>query len=72
MKVYITFGQCHTHRCNNQTFDCNSVAVIHCENYSAGRELAFLFFDDGKFHNCTEEIPKMEYFPRGLIEANND
>lgn len=72
MKVYITFGQIHTHRVNGTTFDCDSVAVIHAENKLEGRKKAFEFFGDKWHESYTEEIWKdslLEYFPRGLIEV---
>ena len=71
MKVYITFGQVHTHRVNGKTFDCDSVAVIEAESYAAGRARAFELFED-KWHQCLESAPKMEYFPRGLINVERN
>lgn len=75
-KVYITFGQIHTHKCGKYTLDRNCVAVINCSNYEEGQEKAFDWFD-GKFHNCYDEEyfnknenDIMKYYPRGLIEVN--
>ena len=71
MRVLITFGQGHAHRVNGQTLNKDCVAVIECNNYEHGRELAFEYFN-GVFHNCYEEgkEPKdlMKYFPRGKIQ----
>lgn len=75
-KVYITFGQIHTHSINGKTLDKDSIAVIKCENYKEGREFAFKYFN-GVFHNCysEEEFSSkrdeiLMYYPRGLIEVN--
>jgi hypothetical protein len=69
MKIYITFGQNHVHRVNNQTLDCDSVASIEAENESEGRKRAFELFGN-KF--CTSyktlESVHLEYYPRGIIE----
>lgn len=73
MEVIVTFGQSHTHRVNNRTFDCNCVAVIKCDDYEQGRKLAFTYFND-KWHQC---VPRdkwnkehMIYFPRGYMGVN--
>lgn len=75
-KVYLTFGQVHTHSVNGKTFDKDCIAVIKCIDYNEGRKLAFEYFD-GIFHNCYsaeewkdqgDEI--IQYFPRGLMEVN--
>ena len=70
MKIYVTFGQVHTHSVNGKTFDKDCVAVIHAPTHEEGREVAFELFDN-KF--CTthdnEESVNLEYYPRGLIEV---
>jgi hypothetical protein len=72
-KTYITFGQDHTHRVNNQTFDKNCVAVIESDNAVTGRAKAFELFG----HEWSMEYPEkywddksLEWFPRGCIKAN--
>ncbi len=73
MKLYITFGQDHTHRANNQTFDKDSVAEIECESWVNGRNIAFDLFGD-KFATSYDEdqITErfMSHFPRGILKAN--
>lgn len=72
-KTYITFGQGHAHRVNNETFDCNSVAVIECENASDGRAKAFEYFGPKfcfEYHEDQFDHSSMRFFPRGLINAN--
>lgn len=72
-KVYVSFGQIHTHSINGKTLDKDSIAVIRCESYKEGRELAFKWFK-GLFHNCWSEEEFNDkilmYFPRGCIEVN--
>lgn len=68
-KIYITFGQVHTHRVNNQTFDCDCVAVIHCNDHGHGREIAFEHFGP-KFAFSYDDPPNMYYFPRGIMNVN--
>lgn len=70
-KIYITFGQVHAHRVNNQTFDKDSVAAITCEDHEDGRRIANELFGD-KFCFSYDEMPpkKLAYFPRGIIDAN--
>lgn len=70
MKIYITFGQIHTHSINGKTFDRNCVALIEAEDHNAGRKIAFEHFSD-KWHQSLEDKDItdefMSYFPRGLI-----
>lgn len=71
MKIYISFGQNHTHRVNGKTFDCDSLAEIDCTDRKEGRARAMELFDgkfftdypDDKIHD--EEF--MSFFPRGII-----
>jgi hypothetical protein len=73
MKTYVTFGQCHAHRVNNQTFDKDCVAVIKAPTADEGREIAFELFK-GKFFTTYGEsefdMTSMRYYPRGFINAN--
>jgi len=70
----ITFGQEHTHRCNNQTFDKDCVVVIKGVNHAEARETAFDLFGT-KFATSYEEKyfdegGLIKYFPRGKMKAN--
>jgi len=73
MKTYITFGQVHAHSVNGKTFDKDCVAVINAEDAHKGRALAFEWFA-GEFHRSFSDddwnSDVLQYFPRGLIEAN--
>jgi len=71
MKVYITFGQVHTHSVNGKTFDKDCIGVINCKDEEQGREIAMDVFG-GVFHQCLTEANSefMQYFPRGFIELN--
>ena len=66
MKVYITFGQVHTHSVNGKTLDKDSVAIIEADSIGDGREKAMEMFD-GVFHRALGKAPDMSYFPRGFI-----
>lgn len=72
MKLYITFGQSHTHSVNGITLDKNIVACINGKDYEDCRNKAFEFFDGVFATSYTwEEIEKsMHYFPRGIVEIN--
>ena len=71
MKVYITFGQVHTHSVNGKTFDKDCVAVINCITYDEGSKLILEYFDN-KFCMAYEEAywneDDIKYYPRGYIE----
>lgn len=41
MKIYITFGQCHTHRVAGITFNIDCIAEIECSTHAEGRKTAF-------------------------------
>ena len=72
MKTYVTFGQDHTHRVNGKTFDCDCVAVIHCDNAEDGRNKAFEYFGRKFCFEYPEEHfnhSSMYHYPRGLIEV---
>jgi len=72
-KIYITFGQGHTHRVNNKTFDCDCVAVINAIDEEAGRTRAHELFGPQWSTSYTEEMfikgDFMKYFPRGEMEV---
>lgn len=73
MKLYITFGQSHTHRVNNVTFDKDLVAIIKCDNYHHGREIARELFNNVYATSYTEDQVDekfMSHFPRGATPAN--
>jgi len=70
-KLYITFGQIHTHSVNGKTFDKGSVALVNCKDYTDGRRRAFEYFDD-KWAFAYQGKPDMSFFPRGVIEVNPD
>lgn len=68
MNIYITFGQVHTHRVNNQTFDCNSVALIVANTHEEGRQRAVEAFGLKFCRSFTElEEVSMSFYPRGVI-----
>lgn len=67
MKFYITFGQIHVHSINGKTLDKNCVAEIEADNKSEAREKANNYFNK-IYHNLTEEIPDMSFYPRGIIK----
>jgi len=63
--IYITFGQCHTHRVNGYTFDKDCVALIR------DRDRAFELFGD-KWAFEYEKEPDMLFYPRGIREVESD
>lgn len=69
-RTYVTFGQSHTHRVNNKTFDADCVAVIDAESYDAGRKKAEEYFG---LQFCTTHTDqdwtpaKASFYPRGCI-----
>ena len=68
MKTYVTFGQSHIHRINNQVIDHNCVAIVN-----GNRETVFELFSDKFCFEYPEEFwdeSKISYFPRGYIEVN--
>lgn len=72
---YVTFGQEHTHRINNKTYDCDSVLLVQAENEISARiELNKMF--SGKWSSIyTEEFywkkEMNNYFPRGILNLEN-
>jgi len=72
MRLYVTFGQDHTHRVVNQTLDKDCVAVVKCATYAHGRDICFEYFGDKFATTYTEKeiADKMDFFPRGKIPVN--
>ena len=70
MKVYVTFGQAHTHSIGGRTIDRDCVVVIDCDNYAEGRAKAFELFGK-KFAFCypDDNSVDMRYYPRGLFNS---
>lgn len=70
MKVYVTFGQTHTHRVNGHTIDKDCVVCIEAEDHGAGRDKAFEYFG-GVFCTTYDDtnLPTgfFNHFPRGVI-----
>lgn len=74
MTFIITFGQIHTHRVNNYTFDKDSVAVVTSTNYAAARKFCSEVFSN-QYHRCIEEeafdkSDSIKFFPGGKHPAN--
>ena len=72
MKIYVTFGQSHTHSIAGKTLDKDCVAVIECKDMKEGRDQAFTLFGPKFFTTYPEEridAEFMSYFPRGLMEV---
>lgn len=68
---YVTFGQEHTHRLNNQTYDCDSILLVQAVNELTAREELNRMFE-GKWSSIyTEEMYEKNdlgsYFPRGIL-----
>lgn len=74
MKIYVTFGQVHTHSIDGKTFDKDCVAVIDCLDAEQGRRYAFTFFGNRFFttHTDKEQMDKdvADFYHRGYIEVN--
>jgi hypothetical protein len=67
MKVYFTFGQGHTHRVNDFTWDKDVVCAISARTVSEAREKMFDAFG-AEWAFQYDECPDIEFFPRGLKE----
>ena len=69
---YVTLGQQHTHRINNQTLDCNCVVRFQADTPAEGRKKAFEFFGDKFFTDYHDqqwkESEMLSYFPRGYVD----
>lgn len=73
MKIYVTFGQVHIHKVNGKTFDKDSVAVIEAKDSKEGRDKAWKYFGPEFFTTYIDlNHVKLEFFPRGLIEVENE
>lgn len=73
MKIYVTFGQIHTHSVNGKTFDKDTVAMLEVSSYEEGRKKAFEYFGDKFFTTYTEnEMTKevLKFFPKGILPVN--
>lgn len=66
-KFYVTFGQSHVHSVNGETLDRDCVAELESETYEQARDFAFQCFGP-KFCFLKDELPDMNYFPRGVIK----
>ena len=70
MKTYVTFGQDHRHEIDGKIFDRDCVGVIN-----GTREDVFRIFGKKFCFEYNEKEFKtysMKYYPRGLIELNNE
>lgn len=64
-KFWFTFGQQHVHSVDGVTFDKDLVVEIEAEDYNAAREkMAETFGLKWAFQY--DEMPDMDYFPRGI------
>jgi len=72
-KFYITFGQSHVHRVQDQTLDADCVAVITAATHWSVRLIAFRLFGNEFCTSCNAAdftTESMTYYPRGLIRVN--
>ena len=73
IKLYISFGQIHTHSVNGKTFDKDCLAAITCDGWADGRAKAFYYFGN-KFGTSYDESQiddkLLSYYPRGIINVN--
>ncbi len=65
-KYYITFGQNHVHKFENTILDNDCVAVITAPDENEARRLVQTLFKKD-FSMFYTSLPKMEFYPRGLI-----
>lgn len=65
MRTYVTFGQIHTHRINNNTIDKDCVVVLD-ENSDKAYELFGSKFSQFYSEEDWSE-DNMVYYPRGYI-----
>ena len=70
MTTYITFGQDHRHEIGDDVFDKDCVAVIPSDTQEEGRKIAFDIFGGIFCFEYYNEVPNMDYFPRGLIAVS--
>ena len=72
MKIYVTFGQTHTHSVNGKIFDKDCIAVIEAIDMNEGRQKTFEYFGDKFFTTYKREQlspATIAFFPRGFIEV---
>lgn len=67
MKFYFTFGQDHAHSVDGKTFDKDSVVAIEAETEDKARDIMFNTFGAKWSFGYGPTPPKMELFPRGII-----
>lgn len=72
MKFYISFGQAHAHSINGQTFDKDSLMLVHADNEInarlyvnsiTGRRWSSIY----RFEELAEMLP---YYPRGVVNSD--
>ena len=71
MKQYITFGQDHIHRINDQIIDKDCVVEFEGNSFEEIRKKALKYFGTKFSMQYSEErIDEdfMKYFPRGIIK----
>ena len=71
-KLYVTFGQEHSHVIVGKVFDKDCVAVIDCTTLEDARNKAFEYFNRGysfKYYDRQFDMADLQYYPRGLIEV---
>jgi len=71
MTTYVTFGSGHSHTINGQVFNKDCVAVFDSVSAEKGRMDAFCYFDKNFSFEYFNELPSMEFFPRGLIRVED-
>ena len=74
-KMYISFGQDHHHTVEGQEYDANTLALIYCDSYGHGRELAFEAFDgvfSFSYYNDDYKPEDWAQFNMQIIELNPD
>lgn len=73
MKIYVSFGQQHTHSHNGITLDKNCLGEIEAPTEQEARDLAFEWFDGVFATTYNEEAVNerlLSFFPRGIIKLN--
>lgn len=72
-KMFVTFGQSHSHALPNCLLHKDVVAVIKCNSYSHGGEIALELFGPKFSNSYYEEEWKdddIKWFPGGYVEVN--
>lgn len=67
---YVTFGQDHTHRVNNHTFDCDCVAKVIGTRETVWELFGAKFCVEYTQEQFDKQPDMMKWYPRGIIEAN--